>query len=144
MTKLTQVFKMAEFLNSSKLIKPETGANITVYQLARDMLENRRLVFFGEIHAQPEVVNMEVLILKILVEDAKRKSPPHRVNVFLEHFSLEQQSLINSYLHGHINEEELFIKYEETGEEGHDVEKYTPLLKYAKENLTSITDFAQF
>ena len=138
-SKLTQVFKLAEFLNSSKLIKPETGASITTCQLARDLLENRKLIFFGEIHGQPQVVNMEVLLLKILVEDAKNKNPPHKVNVFLEHFNLEQQSLINSYLHDNIDEEELFKKYKETGDEGHDVEKYTPLLKYAKENFTSIT-----
>jgi len=138
-SKLTQVFKLAEFLNSSKLIKPETGTSITTCQLARDLLENRKLVYFGEIHGQPQVVNMEVLILKILVEDAKNKNPPHKVNVFLEHFNLEQQSLINSYMHNNIGEEELFQKYKETGDEGHDVEKYTPLLKYAKENFTSIT-----
>jgi len=130
---------MAEFLNSSRLIKPETGTNIKICQLAKDLLENKRLVFFGEVHGQPQVVELELLILKILVEDSKSRNPPHRVNIFLEHFNLEQQSLINSYLHDKINDEELFMKYKETGDEGHDVEKYSSLLKYAKENLTSIT-----
>ena len=137
-SKLSHVFKMAEFLNSSKLIRPETGANITICQLARDLLENKRLIYFGEIHGQSQVVNMEVLILKILVEDAKNKKPPGKVTVFLEHFNLEQQSIINSYLEDIINEEELLRKYKETGDEGHNVEKYSSLLKYAKENFTSV------
>ena len=106
-SKLTQVFKMAEFLNSSKVIKPETGANITICQLARDLVENKRLIYFGEVHGHPQVVNLEVLILKILVEDAKNKDPPHKVNVFLEHFNLEHQCLIESYLEGSISEEEV-------------------------------------
>eukprot|EP00092_Neocalanus_flemingeri_P001211 GFUD01001290.1.p1 GENE.GFUD01001290.1~~GFUD01001290.1.p1 ORF type:complete len:595 (+),score=168.40 GFUD01001290.1:46-1830(+) len=138
-SKLSQVFKMAEFMNnSSKIIKPETGVNITLCQLARDLVENKRLIYFGEVHGHSQVVGLEILILKILVEQAKSKDPPHTVNVFLEHFSLEHQPLIDSYLSDDIKEKELFDKYKEFGDEGHDVEKYASLLKYAKENLTSV------
>jgi len=138
-SKLSQVFKTAEFMsNSSKIIKPENGAIVSICQLARDLVENKRLIFFGEIHGQAQVLDLEVLILKILVEQAKNTDPPYRINVFLEHFNLEHQPLIDSYLSDNIKEKELFEKYKETGDEGHDVEKYINLLQYAKENLTSV------
>jgi len=137
-SKLSQIFKLAEFLNNSKLVRPENGMKISMCQLARDLVENKRLIYFGEIHGHPQVVDLEVLVLKILVEDAKNRNPQHKVNVFLEHFNLEHQGLINSYLQNDIDEKELLAKYSEIGDEGHEVEKYTPLLRYAKENFTTV------
>ena len=73
------------------------------------------------------------------MEQAKSTDPPYKINVFLEHFNLEHQPLIESYLCDDIKEKELLEKYKQDGDEGHDVEKYTNLLQYAKENLSSVT-----
>jgi len=143
-TKLTSLVKMAEAWNTSHtLVQPDGGKFLLMTALA-EKLADKRLIYFGESHEQPEVVDLELKVLKILVEVAKSNGKGSVVNVFMEHFNFEQQDYLNQYMQGSINEEQLFKLYKESGSEGHDLEAYTNFITFARNNCTNVKLYAGF
>merc|ERR1719334_1253265 len=81
---------------------------------------------------------MQLGVLSILVEQTKAKNSGAGVSVFMEHFSLEHQPLLDRYQCGDLSEEELYSQYRELGEEGFTIEEYGSILRYAKDNCSSV------
>ena len=125
-------------MTSFNIVQPRSGQRISFCQLMRDLRENRKLVYFAEIHSQPAIINLQLAVLQSLAEHVQRKQS--KVHVFFEHFSIKDQSLIDEYINNpSISEEDLEKKYHECSEEGHDIEKYFPIFQFAKENANTIT-----
>ena len=62
----------------------------------------------------------------------------------MEHFSFEQQFLLDEYLEGTLSLEDVVTKYKEIGTENHDIMKYRDVLEHAKENKDKISLIAGF
>ena len=125
-------------MTNFNIIQPKTGQKISFCQLSKDLTENRKLVYFGEIHSQPAIIGLQSAVFQSLVEHADRNGS--KIHLLLEHFSVKDQILIDEYLNNSsISEEDLERKYLDSSEEGHDIQKYFPILKFAKANITAIT-----
>ena len=69
-TKLSSLVKMAEAWNTCHtLVQPDGGKYLLMTSLA-EKLADKRLIYFGESHEVPEVVDLELKVLKLLVEAA--------------------------------------------------------------------------
>ena len=116
------ISRLRSMLASVQVIQTSTGKKMNVCNLARDIVENRRLVYFGEIHSVPKIVELQQAVLESMTDAAKVNTS--KVHVFLEHFSIDDQKLIDDYIVDKIKtEKELVEKYEENSTEGHDIEK---------------------
>ena len=132
------ISKIKSLMTSFNIIQPRLGQKTSFCEVLRDLTDNRKLVYFGEIHSQPAIINMQLAVLQSLKEHVQKKQA--KVHVFLEHFSINDQSLIDEYINNPaISEEDLERKYHELSEEGHDIEKYFPIFQFAKENINTIT-----
>mmetsp|Transcript_55002 Transcript_55002/g.61442 ORF Transcript_55002/g.61442 Transcript_55002/m.61442 type:complete len:638 (-) Transcript_55002:89-2002(-) len=89
-------------------------------------IARHKLVFLGETHSMPPIISFQ---REILAEMDKQSDKLH---VILEHFSFDLQKLLDRYMDGEIDFEQLVDKYHETGEEGHHLEPYRELLEDAK------------
>jgi len=89
-------------------------------------IARHKLVFLGETHSMPPIISFQ---REILAEMDKQSDKLH---VILEHFSFDLQELLDRYMDGEIDFEQLVDKYHETGEEGHHLEPYRELLEDAK------------
>jgi len=67
-----------------------------------------------------------------------------KLHVILEHFSFDLQHLLDRYMDGEINFEQLVDKYHITGEEGHNLEPYRELFQDAKNQQGGIHLHAGF
>ena len=127
------ISRVRNMMNSLNVIQTSTGKKINICHMARDIVENRKLIYFGEIHSVPNIVELQEAVLESLTKSAIAQSS--RVHVFMEHFSLDDQKLIDGYVNNNIKTEQEFVqKYDETSSEGHDIEKYVPIFKLAKNN----------
>ena len=125
-------------MTSFNILQPQSGQKIGFCQLMRDLTENRKLVYFAEIHSQPAIISLQLAVLQSLADHVHGRQS--KVHVFLEHFSFKDQSLIDEYINNPaISEEDLEKKYHEFSEEGHDISKYFPIFQFAKENINTIT-----
>ena len=124
-------------MTSACLIQTSSGKRINFQHLSQDILNNRRLVYFGEIHSVPQIVELQKAVLESMTQSAIAQSS--KVHVFMEHFSIDDQQLLDKYMSDTIKtEQELCEKYEEQSSEGHDIEKYSSLFNFAKNNSTTI------
>lgn len=124
--------------SSMSLIQTPAGKKISLCHVARDIVENRRIVYFGEIHSVPQIVQMQRAILEAMTDAAKAQSA--KVHVFLEHFSIDDQKLLDSYMKNDITCEKDFLQqYENSSSEGHDIDKYFPILNYVKANTSTVS-----
>ena len=125
-------------MTSFNIVQARSGQSASFCHVLRDLTENRKLVYFAEIHSQPTIINLQLAVLQSLTDHVQRKKS--KVHVFLEHFSIDDQTLIDEYINNpSVSEEELEKKYHECSEEGHDIEKYFPIFQFAKENINTIT-----
>ena len=132
------ISRLKSMASTLALIQTPKGNNVSLCQLARDIVEHKKIVYFGEIHSVPKIVNLQLAVLEAMTDAAKTQSA--KVHIFLEHFSIDDQTLLDSFVKNNIQSEEEFIqKYEDTSQEGHDVEKYFPILNYVKNNSSHIT-----
>ena len=132
------ISKIRSLMTTFNIIQPKTGQKITFCQLSKDLTENRKLVYFGEIHSQPAIINLQNAVFQSMVEHANKKGS--KIHLFLEHFSIQDQTLIDEYLNNSsISEEDLERKYLDASEEGHDISTYFPILKFAKDNTSAVT-----
>lgn len=131
------ISRLRSMLASVQVIQTSTGKKMNVCNLARDIVENRRLVYFGEIHSVPKIVELQQAVLESMTDAAKVNTS--KVHVFLEHFSIDDQKLIDDYIVDKIKtEKELVEKYEENSTEGHDIEKYFSIFNHVKNNSSYV------
>ena len=74
------------------------------------------------------------------VEDKKSG----RVSLIMEHFNLAQQPILDAYMRGELSSAQLQARYDEEGEEGHDLGCYEPLLRYARQQQQRVELVAGF
>ena len=128
------VLSSLERLRNATILRAETGLKLSsppLCQLAREVA-TKKVVYIGEVHSKVKIVDLELAVLSALTDQVRQNSA--FLDVFVEHFCLEQQKLIDLYIKGDISEEDLFDLYKETGEEGHQLEFYQPILEYMKEH----------
>ena len=121
----------------------------------KDIVKNNQVFLLGEHHEESDVIKFQQNVLQAAVEETKSNTKTTKSNtntsqnttvgsvyLFLEHFNIDQQSLLDDYLEtkNNITEatNELIEKYISNGEEGFDLKLYVPLLKYAKLNGVKI------
>ena len=120
-----------------------------------------RLVFFGEQHHQPEVMRAQLQTLHALHQQcqfsssprittdgnsaseqaettcaqkpASARTPVYRLHLVLEHFSVLDQDMLNSFSQGKLGPDELAETYQAQSEESFHIGQYMPLLMLAKE-----------
>lgn len=103
-----------------------------------------RLVFFGEQHHQPGVLRAQLQTLYALHQQCRLASeaisapsagapPAYRLHLVLEHFSVLDQDMLNSFTNGELGPDELADAYQRQSEEGFHIGHYIPLLMLAKE-----------
>ena len=118
----------SEATESSKLfsLRPETFAQPLAQSTVLEELSTPRVVFFGEIHAQPAVVAFQRRTALAMLGEGT-------LHVILEHFSFEQQHLLDAYAAGELTISRLLEEYDAIGTEGHDIVSLEPLLSLARE-----------
>ncbi|GAX20488.1 hypothetical protein FisN_24Hu262 [Fistulifera solaris] len=87
-----------------------------------------RLVFFGEIHSRPEIVQRQEDVLQQMIATGDS------VHVIMEHFSLDMQQLLDDYTQGRCSFEELIQQYQDIGTEGHDLKPYESFLEKTRQS----------
>jgi len=142
------IFHTAECLKEPRFLCARSGQRFAFGQHIENMICSKRLIYFGEHHEQPEVVQVQLTLLETLVNHVSRNgasSSPGCVRVFLEHFSLEQQSILDKFITNKEMElSELQKEYNETGEEGFSMEKYSSILEYARTQSEKVKLVASF
>jgi len=88
------------------------------------------LIFLGEVHQRRWVIDLSLDILRHLGGGGG-------TYIGLEHFNREQQELLDAYLEGELEWEELVREYEE-GPEGFNLEYYRPLIEWGRDSGTAI------
>lgn len=104
-----------------------------------------RLVFFGEQHHQPEVMRAQLQTLHALHQQCQLASQPeststqfsaapiYRLHLILEHFSVLDQHMLNSFSLDKLGPDELAEAYQTHSQEAFHIGHYMPLLMLAKE-----------
>ena len=95
------IFHTAECLKEPRFLCARSGQRFAFGKHIENMICSKRLIYFGEHHEQPEVVQVQLTLLETLVNHVSRNgasSSPGCVRVFLEHFSLEQQSILDKFI----------------------------------------------
>ena len=92
------IFHTAECLKEPRFLCSRSGRKFAFGQHVENMICSKRLVYFGEHHEQPEVVQIQLKLLETLVNHINSLDTKACVRVFLEHFSLEQQSLLDKFM----------------------------------------------
>ncbi|KAJ3084510.1 hypothetical protein HK102_000629 [Quaeritorhiza haematococci] len=100
-------------------------------------LSTSRVVIFGEQHNQPNILRAQ---LGLLIALANLRAGGSTLTLVLEMFSLEQQHVLDAYMSGSINLQQLQQMYAQTGSEGFDVgiTRYGQLLEKARELGVSV------
>ncbi|CAO1624878.1 unnamed protein product [Sympodiomycopsis kandeliae] len=106
----------------------------------------RSLVFFGEQHHQPEVIRSQVQLLNAMSDQIKRderhanangkdqkKRVKYHLHLLMEHFSILDQPMLNSFQSNKMDAQELCTQYYTHSQESFRIEMYLPLLLLAKE-----------
>ena len=96
----------------------------------QDLVEKIRgvdVVFFGEVHEAPGIMEAELDILTT----ALRRCPC--LSIYMEMFNYEQQELLDQYLLSQASWETLVEEYSRS-REGFNLEVYRPLIDYAKQH----------
>ncbi|PKN75358.1 MAG: ABC transporter permease [Candidatus Cloacimonetes bacterium HGW-Cloacimonetes-2] len=107
-----------------RIVSTRNGRDMSLAQLAR-ALKSYDVIFFGEIHDDAEIHEMQRLLLGLL----HRRVP--RLIVSFEMFERDTQQWMDSYLAGEIGEEEFLHQARPWGNYETD---YKPLVEYAKAN----------
>lgn len=93
-------FFVTSFATEFKIIKNETGREISVHQLNRE-LAKQDVVFFGELHDDPFLHSLKRDIFRRLTKNDKN------FVLGLESFARNEQEALNSYLSGEFSYEQL-------------------------------------
>ena len=113
----------ALFSSVEKLMRlsPATKFAQSVYKAAVfQEIAEKSLIIFGEEHAMAPVVQFQVEVIKEIVRTSNGK----KLNVIMEHFSFEMQTLLDQYVQGDLDLAGLITSYKEIGTEGHNIQAY--------------------
>ncbi len=114
------------------LIDINSGGEATVAVLVEEASSESGLtIYLGEVHQRRWIISLSIDILERLA------GMEGELYIGMEHFNIEQQDLLDAYLEGEMEWDELVEKYEE-GPEGFDLEYYRPLIEWARDNNTHI------
>ncbi|TKY88189.1 hypothetical protein EX895_002899 [Sporisorium graminicola] len=102
-----------------------------------------RLVFFGEQHHQPLVMRAQLQTMHALYKQCQLASNPtalqadanpiYRLHLVLEHFSVLDQHMLDSFSHGQLDPDQFADAYRAHSREAFHIGHYMPLLMLAKE-----------
>jgi len=143
-SKVRNIFSSLERLKNVTILRPESGLKLNtppLCNLAKEVT-SKKIVYIGETHSQASIVDLELAVLSVLTDHVRLAAGS--LHVFLEHFCLEQQPLLDSYVEGEISDCDLLTLYEETGDEGHDLEPYKPFFQFVKEHKDTVRLYAGF
>jgi uncharacterized iron-regulated protein len=125
--------------NGFRFLNPAHGTKAPV-NYVENFLKSKRVIYFGEIHSNSKIIQMQESVLDLLVNEV-RSQPELRskVVVIMEHFAgPEHQRLLDTFMSKKQNVKmpmKCFIEsYDRIGEEGHNLIPYSSLLEYAREN----------
>lgn len=138
------------FEKTPRLQRPASGdceaaqASVISDESHRSASPPPRLVFFGEQHHQPQVMRAQLQTLYALHQQCQlasdpiqpqpaKASPVYRLHLILEHFSVLDQDMLNSFSKGMLGPDELAETYQTQSEESFNIGHYMPLLMLAKE-----------
>ena len=131
------ISRLRSIMNAASFIQTSSGLKIKFPGLVQDIQENRRIVYFGEIHSVPKIIEAQKAVLESMTEAARVQSA--KVHLILEHFSIDDQTLLDNYMSDNIKtEQELIDTYEEQSSEFHDLKPYSTLFQYAKNNSSVV------
>jgi len=116
-------------LNAYAGSKPENYGESYDLQSYLSNVGNYRLVFVGEIHSQPILVQLQKRIVQ-----AMKRNTQGRLHIVMEHFSFDMQHLLDQYQKGKLTFEQLEKEYHAIGTEGHKMSPYKSLLEYARDH----------
>lgn len=114
-------------------------------------LASCKLIFLGEIHSVPEIIDFQTSVVKSLTPNTvvttnheKQEVRQKQLHIVMEHFSFDMQSLLNDFIRQKLSFSEFKEKYRQIGSEGHDLESYQPLLEHMAANHDRIQLHAGF
>lgn len=110
-----------------QILELKTGTVLSFDQFI-DQISSKQLIFIGEVHDNPEHHLIQVQILQALVACC---GP---LNIAGEFFERTQQSTLNRYLKGKLNEEEFLKEVRWNERWGFDYSFYRPLIRMAKQH----------
>lgn len=113
---------------AGQIIDTSTGGEITFDELT-SRLSEKRLVFIGETHSNPEHHLIQTQLLQSLFSAHKG-----RICVAMESFEADQQNAIDRYLEGTTHEEEFLKESDWYRTWRFDYSLYRPLILVVKEN----------
>ncbi len=110
-----------------QILEPKTGTVLSFDQLI-DQISSKDLIFIGEVHNNPEHHLIQVQILQALVACCGPLS------IAMEFFEKPQQSTLDRYFKGKLNEEEFLKEVRWKERWGFDYSFYRPLIRMAKQH----------
>lgn len=131
----------AKWMDEKRVLCAKSGQRLAWSELDRQ-LSNKRLIFIGEHHAQPEVVEMELAIVDSMLKSIGGQNGS--IFLVMEHFPIDRQDLLTKYLSGSLKLNEFHESYEAETKEGHKLLAYEHLLEYVKDHYPKIRLFAGF
>jgi uncharacterized iron-regulated protein len=103
-----------------------------------ELVARNRLVFFGEIHSMPRIVDTQLEVLRAM------KALPGTIHVIMEHFSFDMQHLLDDFQSKMLTFDELYERYRDIGTEGHNLQPYRELLEEATKEERNVKLHAGF
>lgn len=115
-----------------------------------------QLIFVGEVYARPQVVQLELDLLRASIERLRAAESQSVTDeegtgaaaargvayVVMEHFSVAMQPMIDRFMRGELLFREMLEEYS-LGDEGHDLKAYEPLLEFAREHAAGSSAAAE-
>ena len=116
---------------------PNYGEIFSNQEFHHEIFNKYKLVFFGEKHSIPEIIEFQNLV-QMAMSESLINYDSATLHVVMEHFSFEMQGILDKYQSNNLSFEELLEEYDKIGTEGHDLKPYFNLLQFAKQNYPKI------
>ncbi len=117
-----------------RLYSLRTGEPVVLNEIV-SRIRIPHIVFFGETHENPSVIDWELRVLQALYTLASKNNVEFIVG--MEHFNIEQQDVIDAYIKGNISWRDLVDIYTE-GPEGFDLDYYRSILDFARRHSIEV------
>ncbi|TRY72743.1 hypothetical protein TCAL_00189 [Tigriopus californicus] len=131
----------AKWMDEKRVLCAKSGHRLGWSDLDK-RLSAKRLVYIGEHHAQPEVVELELAIVDSMLRSLGGQNGS--LYVVMEHFPMDRQDLLSKYLSGSLELNEFHESYQAETKEGHKLLAYEHLLEYVKAHQPKIRLLAGF
>ncbi len=102
------------------------------YEKILSKMEEARIVYLGEIHDRKDIHKFQLRVLRDL------HSRGHKLILLMEAFQQPFQDVLDMYIEGEIDEEEMLSRTEYKKRWGFDRELYAPLWRFARENYVKL------